>query len=97
MVSMHESVGNALRFLCCLDFTKAELKLNEHRFCDAVLGFKWSTCLLHETLKSVPRVTPRMSSIIVQKLNSLYATDVNSGEHTIEETVNLIRKLREVW
>ena len=97
MISIQEPDRNALRFLWFLDVNAKELKLQEYRFCRVVFGVTCSPFLLNATLKRhIESYSKDKPEICKKLLTSLYAEDVNSGGHTVEETINLYRKSREI-
>ena len=97
MISIHNSDRDALRFLWYEDIDKSELELVTYRFCRVVFGVSCSPFLLNATLKKhVEGYTSKHGEVCNKILNSLYADDINTGAHTVEETIELYRKAKQI-
>eukprot|EP00795_Rhopilema_esculentum_P016014 gene16014-7350_t len=92
MISIHNSDRDVLRFLW---FTNIEetMEIQEYRFCRVVFGVSCSPFLLNATLRRhIESYAAEEPEICNKLINSLYADDINSGSHTIEEAFELYEK-----
>ena len=96
MISIHNSDRVALRFLCYEDIDKSESKLVTYRFCRMVFGVSCSPFLLNATLKKHIEGYTSQHGEICNKINSLYADDINTGAHTTQETIELYKKAKQI-
>ena len=67
-----------------------------YRFCRVAFGVFCSPFLLNATLKKhIEGYSTQDGDICSKILNSLYADDINSGAHTVEETIELYKKSKQ--
>ena len=67
-----------------------------YRFCRVVFGVFCSPFLLNATLKkNIEGYSTQYGDICSKIMNSLYADDINSGAHTVEETIELYKKSKQ--
>ncbi|XP_065060631.1 uncharacterized protein LOC135687920, partial [Rhopilema esculentum] len=90
MVSVHPSDRDVLRFLWVDSLDDEQPKIITYRFSRVVFGITCSPFLLNATLKKhIESYSTDYPEVCNKLLNSLYADDVNSGGHSIEEVLNL--------
>ena len=86
MVSVHPSDRDVLRFLWVDSLDEEQPKIVTYRFSRVVFGITCSPFRLNSTLKKhIESYSTDYPEVCNKLLNSLYADDVNSGGHSIEE------------
>ena len=93
MISINEADRDVLRFLWFSSISGQERKIQVYRFCRVVFGVSCSPFLLNATLKRhIQGYATEEPEICNNLLNSLYADDINSGSHKINEVIDLYKK-----
>ena len=97
MISVHKDDRDSLRFLWYDNVNTEALETITYRFIRVVFGVSCSPYLLNATLKHHIQKYAEMHPEICNKLiHSLYADDVNSGAHSIQEAKELYEKSKDV-
>ena len=97
MISVHKDDRDSLRFLWYDNVNTEALETITYPFTRVVFGVSCSPYLLNAMLKHHIQKYAEMHPEICSKLiHSLYADDVNSGAHSVQEAKELYEKSKDI-
>ena len=97
MIAVHKNDRDVLRFLWYQDVNETDLEQVTYRFCRVVFGVTCSPFLLNVTLKHhIEKYANEHPEVCSKLISSLYADDVSTGGHSIEESFKFYEISKEI-
>ena len=97
MIGIHPSDCDVLRFLWYEDAMSETPEVICYRFCRVVFGVVFSPFLLNATLvRHIEDYLEDYYEVCIKLLNSLYADDMDSGGHSVNEVLELYQTSKQI-